>query len=272
MPFPISKLWKHDYRDIKMDLDRCLTEALAAAGGRSPIPVFFRADDVAVPGKQFRKLVDVFSRYQVPLSMSVVPTWLTVDRWKGIERLCNKNSQLWCFYQHGWRHMNHEHSGKKQEFGPARPIAEIEHDLVRGRERLMSLLQDAFYPAFTPPWNRCSKAALTVLRATGYRAISRSRGAFPHAPAGMPDFQVNVDLHTRKEHTATLGWKNLFAELAASIGDGFCGIMIHHQRMNDNALTFLEGLLDKMLTMDAFCFCHLKNLAEDHHETCTLSA
>ena len=266
MPYPISKLWNHDCRDLKMDLDRCLTEALAAADSQDPIPVFFRADDVAVPGKRFRELVDVFSRYQVPLSMSVVPAWLTAARWEGIQRLCNKNSNLWCFYQHGWRHMNHEPSGKKQEFGPARPTAEIEHDLMRGRKRLMFLMQDAFFPAFTPPWNRCSKEALDVLRTSGCRAISRSRGASPPAPAGMPDFQVNVDLHTRKEHTAALGWKNLYAELAAGIADGFCGIMIHHQRMNDNALAFLEGLLERMTAMDAFCFYHLKDLAEAHHE------
>ena len=79
--------------------------------------------------------------------------------------------------------MNHEPSGKKYEFGPARSIAAIEHDLMRGRERLMYLMQDTFFPAFTPPWNRCSKEALVVLKTLGFRAISRSRGASPSAPA-----------------------------------------------------------------------------------------
>jgi hypothetical protein len=266
MPYSISKLWRHDYDDQKMDLDRCLTAALIAAGGQDSIPVFFRADDVAVPGRRFRDLVDIFSRYRVPLSMSVVPAWLTAARWSGIQGLCSKNSNLWCFYQHGWRHVNHELTGKKQEFGPARPTGEIEQDLMRGRKRLMFLMQDAFFPAFTPPWNRCSKETLDVLKTSGCQVISRSRGVSPRAPAGMPDFQVNVDLHTRKEHTAALGWKNLYAELATGITDGFCGIMIHHQRMNDNALNFLEGLLERMTAMDAFCFYHLKDLAEAHDE------
>jgi hypothetical protein len=266
MPYPISKLWNHDYDGQKMDLDRCITEAFVAAGSQEPVAVFFRADDVAVPGKQFRELVDVFSRYRVPLSMAVVPAWLTAARWKSIQRLCNQNAKLWCFYQHGWQHMNHEPTGKKQEFGPARTTVEIEHDLMQGRERLMFLMQDVFFPAFTPPWNRCSKEALNVLQTSECQAISRSRGAYPPAPAGMPDFQVNVDLHTRKERTAALGWKNLYAELATGIADGFCGIMIHHQCMNDNALAFLEGLLERMVTMDTFCFYHLKGLAEVHHE------
>ena len=265
MPDTISKIWQQDRRDRKMDLDRCLTTALTAAGRRDPVPVFFRADDVADPGKKFRQLVDVFLQYQVPLSMSVVPAWLTASRWSGIERLCGSTSNLWCFYQHGWRHANHELGDKKQEFGPARSAAEIEQDLMRGRDRLRSMMQDAFFTAFTPPWNRCSEETLGVLNASGYRAISRSRGAFPPAPAGMPDFQINVDLHTRKESSAVSGWKNLYAELAAAIADGFCGIMIHHQRMNEHALTFLEALLERMVSMDAFCFYHLKELAEAHH-------
>jgi hypothetical protein len=266
MPYLISKLWDHAQDDLKTDLDHCLTETLVAVGSQHPIPVFFRADDIGVPGKQFRELIHAFVRYQVPLSMSVVPTWLTAARWKGIEELCQKNSNLWCFYQHGWRHMNHESTGKKHEFGPARPILSMEHDLIRGRKRLTFLMQDAFFPAFTPPWNRCSKEAMDVLKASGCRALSRSRGASPPAPIGMPDFQVNVDLHTRKERTAAIGWKKLYAELSAGIAGGFCGIMIHHQRMNDNALVFLKGLLERMVEMDTFCFYHLKDLAEAHHE------
>lgn len=266
MTHSISKIWNHENPDLKTNLDRCFKEALATTGGQKTIPVFFRADDVAVPGKQFRELARVFSRYQVPLSMSVVPAWLTAARWAGIEGLCSKHSDLWCFYQHGWRHMNHEHTGKKYEFGALRPIAEIAHDLARGRARLKALMQDAFFPAFTPPWNRCSRETLDVLKASGYRAISRCRGASPSAPAGMPDFQVNVDLHTRKDRTAALGWKNLYGELAAGIADGFCGIMIHHRRMNDKALVFLEVLLERMVAMDAFRFYHLRGLAEAHHE------
>jgi len=266
MPYPISKIWNHAHGDLINKLDRCLTEALVAVGSRHPIPVFFRADDIAVPGKQFSELIHVFARYQVPLSMAVVPAWLTTARWKVIERLCRRDPNLWCFYQHGWRHMNHEPRGKKQEFGPARPLSAIEKDIMRGRERLTSLMRDVFFPAFTPPWNRCSKEALIFLKASGCPVLSRSLGASPPAPSGIPDFQVNVDLHTRKDRTASLGWKNLYAELAAGIAGGFCGIMIHHQRMNDNALAFLETLLEKMVAMDVFRFYHLKDLAEVHHE------
>jgi hypothetical protein len=267
MPYPISKIWNQKQADMKMGLERCLTEVLVSAGNQGPIPVFFRADDVAMPGRQFAELIHVFTSHGVPLSMSVVPAWLTKARWKGVKRLCQKNPELWCFYQHGWRHMNHETVGKNYEFGPARSPWAIEQDLVHGRERLTDLMQDTFYPAFTPPWNRCSKETLVALKTLGYRAISRSRGASPSAPANLPDFQVNVDLHTRKERSASLGWENLYTEMTAAIADGFCGIMIHHQRMNDKALTFLDLLLERMQAEDTFHFLHLKDLAEANHET-----
>ena len=266
MSYPISKLWHRPRKDLDQNIDACLHAGLEKVLGKKTIPVYFRADDVAVPGRQFKDLIQVFSRHQVPLSMAVVPTWLTQARWKAIQKIC-KADKLWCFYQHGWRHMNHETKGKKQEFGSARSRHDIENDLIRGRYRLMSLMGASFYPAFTPPWNRLTRQTMEVLLELGTRTISRSQGARPPALAGMQDFQVNVDLHTRKEASAELAWQNLRSELSYAMADGFCGIMIHHQRMNVHALDFLESLLKQMRAMDRFRFFHLKDLAEGLHET-----
>ncbi len=266
MRYTVSKVWHHPRKDQDHAIEDCLRAALDQAPGEKIIPVFFRADDVAVPGRQFRDLIQVFSRHRVPLSMAVVPTWLTPARWQAIQALCQADSKLWCFYQHGWRHMNHEKEGKKQEFGPARTLQDIESDLVRGRDRLASLMGPTFYPAFTPPWNRCTKQTMDVLKESDIGIISRSKGASPAPPKGMKDFQVNVDLHTRKDTTATLGWQYLLDEITYAITDRFCGIMIHHQRMNTHAIAFLDSLLEQMRVMDRFHFFHLKDFAEGLHE------
>jgi len=266
MNYTISKLWQHHRKDRAQAVYACLRAALDQTSGKMAVPVFFRADDVAVPGRQFEDLIRVFSRHRVPLSMAVVPAWLTRSRWEAIQHICRSGSDLWCFYQHGWRHKNHEPTGKKQEFGTARASEAIRHDLSQGRDRLASLMGSAFYPAFTPPWNRCSKQTLNTLTAMEIRTISRSRGARPAVPAGMKDFQVNVDLHTRKDTSAAKGWENLLTDLASAVAGGFCGIMIHHQRMNRHALAFLDNLLGRMRAMDRFYFYHLKELAEGRHE------
>ena len=70
-----------------------------------------------------------------------------------------------------------------------------------------------------------------------------SRGSQPKAPGELSDFWVNVDLHTRKERDPAIGWKLLLEELQSAISSKFCGIMIHHQRMNEAAFDFLEMLL-----------------------------
>jgi hypothetical protein len=150
---------------------------------------------------------------------------------------------LWCWHQHGWRHVSHTVSGKKQEFDSRRGRAVIERDLKCGFARLHQLMGDDFSPGFTPPWNRCGEETLDVLRQEGFTFISRSAGADPPSPSGLPDFQVNVDLHTRKETRAEEAQRRLFLEIRRGIAAGCCGVMIHHQRMNDRAFEFLERLL-----------------------------
>ncbi|MCX5884183.1 MAG: DUF2334 domain-containing protein, partial [Deltaproteobacteria bacterium] len=71
--------------------------------------------------------------------------------------------------------------------------------------------------------------------------------SMPRPPKGLPDFSVNVDLHTRRETTPEAGWQSLWKELSSGISSGTSGIMIHHQRMNETAFEFLKVLLDVMM-------------------------
>ena len=246
----ISRLWHALPHDLASRVDRCITEPLRQGPVNTPACIFFRADDIGVPGRQFKRLIELFKHHQAPLSLAVVPAWLTPVRWEAFMRICAHTPSLWCWHQHGWRHQNHENQLKKQEFGPSRTSVEIEHDLTRGRKRLSSIMNKHFYPAFTPPWNRCSQDTLELLNNLDYRAVSRSQNARPVSPARLPDIPVNVDLHTRRETRAADGWKNLLAELRAALAGRFCGIMIHHQRMNDAAFVFLDLLLGRLMRTD----------------------
>jgi hypothetical protein len=239
----VSSIWQHIPSDLAARTESSIRQACELASGPGDGIVFFRADDIAVPSSRFRRLLEVFSFHRTPLCLAVVPAWLTVERWRAIAGMGDKAGRLWCWHQHGWRHVNHEDDGKKQEFGPQRSPLAIADDIRRGRQRLRSLMGTRFYPVFTPPWNRCGPEALAVLNNLGYRGVSRSRGSRPPPPEGLPSFDVNVDLHTRKEALPQAGWDSLFAELHRAISEGCCGIMIHHQRMNDAAFDFLDLLL-----------------------------
>jgi peptidoglycan/xylan/chitin deacetylase (PgdA/CDA1 family) len=269
MPEPIpSAIWCAPLPpNLDARLARWLADGLAAAKAPRPVAVFFRADDVGVPGRRFARLVEIFQRHRAPLGLAVVPAWLTAARWERLAALTRGGAGLWCWHQHGWRHANHEPEGKKQEFGPARPAARVAADLRRGRRRLEALMGPAFYPAFTPPWNRCSAQALALIRAAGYRAVSRSSGSRPPAPPGLPELAVNLDLHTRREPSAEGAWRMLGEELQAAVAAGRCGIMIHHQRMNAAAAAFLDALLAALKAQGGFRLAGMPALAENDGRT-----
>ncbi len=205
--------------------------------------VFFRADDIGIPSRQFQQLIACFQKHRLPLCLATVPAWLTEQRLQELLGLTGANSSQWCWHQHGRVHRNFEKIGKKQEFGPSRSKDDIQASLGKGRDRLEQFLGDDFLPVFTPPWNRCSEATIQSLVDLDFKAVSRSKGALPETIRKLPDYQVNVDLHTRKEITPQLAMDNLLMEIEEGIGSGLCGIMIHHQRMNSTALALLDILL-----------------------------
>ncbi len=257
----VSSLWRHPPPDLAARTERCLAAAAERWRGSQGGRIFFRADDIAVPGSQFMRLLEIFARHRVPLCLAVVPAWLTRPRWQALQAAGRDCAYLWCWHQHGWRHANHERQGKKQEFGTARPPIELEHDIQRGRRRLEKLMGTRFYPVFTPPWNRCDGRALAVLEKLGYAGVSRSTGSRPAPPAGLPGFDVAVDLHTRRETAAGPGWDSLFAELLRAIAAGSGGIMIHHRFMNQAAFEFLDLLLQKMSSHRNLRLVSFKDLA-----------
>jgi hypothetical protein len=243
----IAAVWQQVPGDLPSRLERCVSAALASAP--VPVEVFFRADDVAVPGQRFQRLTETFTRYRIPLNLALVPAWLTEARWGALLRTAG-DLDRWCWHQHGWRHANHERGGKKQEFGPQRTLPQLDADLAKGRRRLEAIAGARFFPAFTPPWNRCDLRTLERLAANGYRAVSRSAGSMPPAPAGLADIAVNVDLHTRREQNPADGWRSLLRELVEALKSGRCGIMIHHQRMNPAAFDFLDRFLAMTAAME----------------------
>lgn len=226
--------------------------------------VFFRADDIGIPSLRFTQLIRCFQKHSLPLCLATVPAWLTDQRLAKLRQVTGTATSQWCWHQHGQVHRNFEHEGKKQEFGPARSPEIIRSSLVQGRGRLEQLLAKDFLPVFTPPWNRCGETTLQTLADLGFLAVSRSLGAFPQTLPGLPDFQVNVDLHTRKESSPLQSFAKLLGEIEEGLASGRCGIMIHHQRMNGHALELLDLFLEKVAGNRQVLPVHFGDLIKGH--------
>ena len=202
----------------------------------------------------------MFRHHLMPLCLAVVPCWLTPARLSRLTAATGEDHDLWCWHQHGRLHRNFEPTGKKQEFGPSREAATIRKQLLAGRTRLEGLLGERFFPVFTPPWNRCSQDTLVALRDMGYLGLSRSRGARPAADGVIEDIQIGVDLHTRKEKEPGQALANLVRELEDELASGCCGIMLHHQRMNDAAFLLMERLLELLAARPNLHPCRFNQL------------
>ncbi|TKB06328.1 DUF2334 domain-containing protein [Desulforhopalus sp. IMCC35007] len=254
------------YRTRLPDLPRQLITAIDKGCQRSTTPpvVFFRADDIGIPSRQFSQLIEIFHRHRMPLCLATVPGWLTPERYKELKILTGNSKEQWCWHQHGYVHRNFEpKTMKKQEFGPgvsATGAMNITARLLRGKKRLDNILGDHNQPVFTPPWNRCSKDTLDALQQLGFKAVSRSLRAKPPTTRAFPDFQVSVDLHTRKEATAEEGLHKLLAEIEEGLTLDRCGIMLHHQRMNGRAVALLDTLLSCLKQAPQISFVHFGDL------------
>ena len=238
----ISPLWLADTVQLESAIS-VLAEIFR--GAFSGTTVFFRADDVAVPGNNCRRMLEVFRKYRVPLHLAVTPAWITASRWAVLKEWAG-DDDLWCWHQHGWRHVNHQHTGKKSEFGVSRRRADKRADIIKGRMRLESILGDDFHPVFTPPWNRFDSDTAEVLAELGFKAVSRSQSEKKKVPlpAGVRGTPVNVDLHTRSEEDPQEGLDALLDEFRQAVEFGRVGVMLHHQRMNDAAFHFLDKCLE----------------------------
>lgn len=143
----ISPLWQAEaslLREYEVRIAAVLNEA------PNGTEIFFRADDIGAPGEHCLTMMSLFREHGVPLHMAVTPAWLTEARWV-VLRQWGGDEGLFIWHQHGWRHVNHQRSGKKGEFGADRTKVAKKADLAKGRAKLEAIMGDEFSPLFTPP-------------------------------------------------------------------------------------------------------------------------
>lgn len=227
-------------------------QVVAILLGAPDVTVFFRADDIGVPGDKCREMMEAFRAHAIPLHMAVTPAWLSESRWSILKEWAG-TGDVFIWHQHGWRHQTHQLSGKKGEFGSDRPLAAKRSDLEKGKSKLEELMGHDFQPIFTPPWNRIDGETGEVLAELGFIAVSRWQGENKKVrlPGGLPDIPVNVDLHTRTETDPAESLSALVEQFQGATATGRVGVMLHHQRMNESAFSFLESLLKGIASLSS---------------------
>lgn len=210
--------------------------AAALSRRQRPVTVYFRDDDAGWDDDALQRLLEVFARYQAPLDLALIPQALH-DALIETLRACAARQPLG-IHQHGYAHVNHETTGRKCEFGPARPAAAQAADIAAGARTLRAAFSDLLQPIFTPPWNRCTQDTADALVEAGLRALSRDAGAVALDTGSLQSLPVHLDWQKRAQS------ETAFA--AALEREAAVGIMLHHAVMDARDHTDLAQLLDWM--------------------------
>lgn len=210
---------------------------------REPLEIFFRDDDAGWADTRLFALLDLCAEYACPIDLAVIPAAVSDALGAGLLARIHAGASIG-LHQHGFSHVNHESEGRPCEFGPSRPEAAQQHDIVTGRRALLARFGPALDPIFTPPWNRCTAATAACLRDNGITAISRDRSAGSLNVPGLAECPIRVDWFARHKG-ARLTHEQWAARAADAIADTNVplGIMLHHALMDREERCVLADLM-----------------------------
>ena len=231
---------------------------------QQPTRLFFRDDDGGWADERLQALCDLFLELGAPLDIAVIPAAVTANTRKVINRARERRPDLIHVHQHGCRHVNHESTGRKCEFGRSRSQAEQARDIEWGRRRMHSHFGTACTPAFTPPWNRCTATTMSLLESLGYRAVSRISGSEPLPSSRVAQVDVTVDWLKQRDGRRLMG--PAFAAYVAKRlrGATTVGFMLHHEHMDSREMTKLRVLLERVIDDARISFDTLLGIARRH--------
>jgi predicted deacetylase len=144
-------------------------------------------------------------------------------------------------------HCNHEKEGRKCEFGPSRSYDEQFEDIAKGRAILEQAFPNRFFPAFTPPWNRCTTATFKALDELGFQIFSKDRGKEAVNGYRFREISTTIDLYRWKGGATMKEPEEIVSSLIDQIQDArTIGLLLHHKVMDAHAFRFLDHLLQEL--------------------------
>lgn len=240
-----------------------LRRALRSAIQRQPrVELFVRDDDVDMREDSLEKLLEICREAGTPITLAVVPGLLTKE---GRAFLLDKERDCVELHQHGWNHTNHEWTGRKSEFGSSRSFDQQIADLQAGKKVMDDAFEDRWYPAFTPPWNRCTQDTVRALEELQFSVLSTDCSS--HSTYALQPVPISLDIFHWKGGAALRPPEQILGNLIDQISRGQrIGILLHHKVMDGTAFDFLNLLLNELASHLHVHFGTLRTFASGARE------
>ncbi|MDX2032219.1 MAG: polysaccharide deacetylase family protein [Blastocatellia bacterium] len=208
------------------------------------IDLFFRDDDADEDEASLWELADLFLRHRLPLNLEVIPGRMEASTVINLLMRVRRSPELLELNQHGWRHINHETTGRKCEFGPSRSPEAQRADIAAGKARMDEAFGSRWHPVFTPPWNRCTDETLRILDQLGFEVFSRDCGKESVSGYRFREISTSLDLYRWKNGVEMRPAEEIVRELILQFdGPAPIGLLLHHKVMDMTAFAFLDWLL-----------------------------
>ncbi len=205
---------------------------------------FLRDDDSDVVEDTLSSLLDICRRHQAAISLAAIPGNLTNGGARFLRERMSAHPELVEVHQHGWMHLNHEPQGKKCEFGPSRSFEQQRADIAAGKARMDEAFGSRWFPAFTPPWNRCTEETRCALEELGFAVLSTDHYVRRTPDYGFHQIPVTLDVYRWKGNTTLRPAAEIVRELILQMERRqTVGLLLHHKVMNATAFDFLDWLL-----------------------------
>lgn len=209
----------------------------------TPITFFLRDDDAGWADEHLYELLHVVQSAGLPVDLAVIPTAVTPALARELGHAIDASDGRVAVHQHGFRHANHESTGRKCEFGPSRPLAQQREDIAAGRRKLEDAIGAPLANIFTPPWNRCTAATATALVELGCQLLSCDAGAPLFGIRELGELPVHLDWSGRHGvSTGAIAWGHSIGRAVESATQPV-GIMLHHAVMTSEDRRLLADLL-----------------------------
>lgn len=207
------------------------------------ISFFFRDDDAGWEDERLFELLDVFTDYNVPIDLAVIPKSISRNTAAFLRKRLEESPKHVSVHQHGYAHVNHEQTGRKCEFGDSRSSEAQHADIAAGKALLTDLL-GPMESIFTPPWNRCTASTAACLQREGFTLLSRDITATRFNTPGLIELPVSIDWfgHRKKVRMTPNEIGESLSEATSSPAP--VGVMLHHALIDDEERRRIAELLE----------------------------
>ncbi len=212
------------------------------------VMLWWRDDDAVEDTPALQQLFSLVSKYDVPLSLAVVPDLLQSSLVEAV-----KKQPVVKTMQHGVRHENlAPKTDKKQELSRNANLDELTREIAQGFEKMSAEFADQFIPVMVPPWNRIDEPVVEQLGSIGFLGLSCfSARTRPEVDENVWLVNTHIDIINWKNQKEFAGAENVIEQLIAHLSQKRLGqadraeptgLMTHHLVHDDASWEFLGRL------------------------------